>query len=139
MGKYSAINFKRPKPRAERPHPIWRGIGCVLMVIVPIISFGLAEITVQSAWGNQYIPYQLMGNAVMPTALWKVGLLGPILGFIQNQPSLYAVLIFLCLYILVIGAIVSIANAYLYKSFGPSRLGPQDAPQPKIKVKTYKR
>ncbi|MGA7193410.1 MAG: hypothetical protein WBW94_07230 [Anaerolineales bacterium] len=139
MGRYSGNNFRPRKPQVDRPHPIWRGIGCVLMVIVPIFSFALAEITVQSSWGNQYIPYQLMGNPVMPTALWKVGLLSPILGFIQNQTSLYAVLIFLCLYILVIGAIVSVANAYLYKSFGPSRLGPQDAPQPKIKVKTYKR
>ena len=75
MGKYSPTTIKTPKSRIERPHPVWRGIGCILMIIVPIISFGLAEITVQNAWAQQYIPYQLLGNPVMPTAWWKLGLL----------------------------------------------------------------
>ncbi len=138
MGKYSPTTT-RPKLRIERPHPIWRGIGCILMVVVPIISFALAELTVQSTWAQQYIPYQLLGYPVMPAVLWKPGFLNPILGFIQTQEYLYAVLILTVFYIVVIGAFVSVGNAYLYKTFAPSHLGPQDAPPPKIKVKPYKR
>ncbi|MFZ1042287.1 MAG: hypothetical protein WCA79_21535 [Anaerolineales bacterium] len=138
MGRYSPTTV-RPKPQIERPHPVWRGIGCILMIVVPIISFGLAELTIQSNWAQQYVPYQLMGFIVMPAILWKPGFLNPILAFIQGVPNLSGVLVFFFLYLIVIGAFVSVGNAYLYKTLGPPRYGPQDAPQPKIKVKPYKR
>jgi len=139
MGKYSPTTIRTPKPRIERPHPVWRGIGCLLMVIVPILSFGLAEITVQNPWAQQYIPYQLLGNPVMPTDWWKLGFLNPLLGFVQTQDNLYGVVIFFIFYVLVIGAFVSVGNAYVYKTLGPPRYGPQDAPPPKIKAKRYNR
>ena len=139
MGRYSPTNIRRPQPRIERPHPVWRGIGCILLIVVPIISFGLAELTVQSDWIQQYIPYQLLGYSVMPAVLWKVGLLNPILAFIQGLPNLYGVLVFFFFYLVIIGAFVSVGNAFLYQTLGPPRYGPQDAPPPKIKPKPYKR
>lgn len=30
-------------PFPWRVHPIWRGIGCMLLIVIPIIAFGLAE------------------------------------------------------------------------------------------------
>ena len=42
MGRYSPTTI-RPKPKTESPHPVWRGIGCILMIVVPIISFGLCR------------------------------------------------------------------------------------------------
>ena len=136
MGKYSGTNFRAPKAHVEHPHPIWRGIGCIMMIIIPIISFAMAEFTVQNTWAQQYIPYQLLGYVVVPAKVWKVGFLNPVLTFIQNQANLYGVLIFFLFYLLVLGSLMSIINAYLYKSFAPSRFGPQDAPPPKIKVRT---
>ncbi len=37
---------EKSKPYVLRPHPIWRGIGCALMVIIPIMSFGLADMLI---------------------------------------------------------------------------------------------
>ncbi|HUI89279.1 MAG TPA: hypothetical protein VLX61_11220 [Anaerolineales bacterium] len=110
-----------------------------MMIIVPIISFGLAELTVQSSWGQQYIPYELLGYPVMPASLWKLGILNPILAFIQGLPNLYGVIVFLLFYAIVIGAFISVGNAFLYKFLGPPRYGPQDAEPPRMKVKSYKR
>lgn len=31
-------------PLTWRLHPIWRGIGLILLILIPVISFGLAEI-----------------------------------------------------------------------------------------------
>ena len=138
MGRYSPTTIK-PKTKTEGPHPVWRGIGCLLMIVVPILSFGFAEITVQSTWAQQYVPYQLLGYPVMPAILWKPGFLDPVLGFIQGLPNFYGVLAFFLLYLIVIGAFVSVGNAYLYKTLGPPRYGPQDAPPPKIKARPYKR
>jgi hypothetical protein len=138
MGRYSPTTI-RPKPKIEGPHPVWRGIGCILMIVVPIISLGLAELTVQSNWAQLYVPYQLLGYPVMPAILWKPGFLDPVLGFIQGLPNFYGVLVLFLLYLIVIGAFVSVGNAYLYKTLGPPRYGPQDAPPPKIKARPYKR
>jgi hypothetical protein len=30
-------------PFPWRVHPIWRGIGCMLLIVTPVIAFGLAE------------------------------------------------------------------------------------------------
>ena len=138
MGRYSPTTI-RSKPKIERPHPVWRGIGCILMIVVPIISFGIAELTVQSTWAQKYVPYQLLGYPVMPAILWKPGFLNPILGFIQSLPNFYGVLVLFLLYLIVIGAFVSVGYAYIYKTLGPPRYGPQDAPPPKIKARRYKR
>lgn len=35
-------------PFPWRVHPIWRGIGCLLLILIPIISYGLAELLL--AW-----------------------------------------------------------------------------------------
>jgi hypothetical protein len=36
-------------PFPWRVHPIWRGIGCLLLIVTPIIAFGLAETLVSYA------------------------------------------------------------------------------------------
>ena len=139
MGKYSPMTTIKPKPRQEGPHPVWRGIGCLMLVIVPFISFGLAEITVQDPWAQQFIPFQLLGNPVMSPSLWKIGSLNPLLGFIQSQDNLYGALVFTVLFIIVLGTLISVANALIYKSMGPPQYGPLDAPPPRYKVRRYKR
>ena len=138
MGKYSPTTVKM-KPRREEPHPIWRGIGCMMLIIVPFLSFGLAEVTVQDPWAQQYIPFQLLGNPVIPASYWKVGSLTPLWGFIQSQDNLYGVLVFTVLYIVALATMISVANAWIYKSMGPPQYGPLDAPPPKFKVNRYKR
>jgi len=138
MGKYSPTT-RTPKPRVERPHAVWRGIGCLMMIIVPIVSLALAVLTVQSSWAQQYIPYELLGYAVLPSTWWKVTSLDPLLAFIQSLPDLYGTTILFLFYMVVIGAFLSVGNAFLYKMVGPPRYGPQDAEPPKIKARAYKR
>lgn len=36
-------------PFPWRVHPIWRGIGCLLLILVPVIAFGLAEMLLDFA------------------------------------------------------------------------------------------
>ena len=43
MGKYQS-GVKREEPRYEGPPPIWRGIGCLLIVLVPLMSYAAAEL-----------------------------------------------------------------------------------------------
>ncbi len=127
-------------PAQAQTHEVWRGIGCLLMLIVPIISYILASLTVTAALAAGWpLPYQLVGNPVMPKALWSVQALAPTLGFIESQTNLYATLLVTVLFSVFLSAVLSFAYSILYRIVGPSRYGPLDAPPPRVSVKTYKR
>lgn len=38
------MNIKRPQ--SGKLHPIWNGIGCAMLVLIPLISWGLADVLV---------------------------------------------------------------------------------------------
>jgi len=137
MGKYTI--YVRPSPRARPPNPVWRGVGCILMVVVPLISFALAELTVNIDLAQPYIPYQLMGTPYIPPVLWTVGFLTPMLVFIEGLTNIYAVLIIMVVYTIALGTLIATVSAFFYQAMRPSRYGPLDAPPPGGKVKPYKR
>lgn len=140
MSKYSSAVHRSSGPPPVRPHPVWRGIGCVLILIVPIISYALAALTVNIALDRNFpIPYQLLGYPVVSDSLWKSQALAPLWSFIQGVNNLYANLVFAFVYIIVIGTILSAGYAVAYRFVAPPRYGPLDAPPPKIKAKRYKR
>ena len=121
-------------------HAIWRGIGCLLMLIVPVMSFILATITVSTGLElNWPMPYQLLGNPVMPAYLWNIQSINPVLGFIQTQTNLYAILVVTVLYIILLSGVLTVAYAIVYRIVGPSPYGPLDAPPAKVRVRSYKR
>jgi hypothetical protein len=35
------------KPKQKEIHPIWRGIGCILLFIIPLMSFAVAVLVVE--------------------------------------------------------------------------------------------
>jgi len=141
MTKYTnASQRRRSGPKQPEIHAVWRGIGCLLILIVPTISFFLGIASIQLAVDQNWpLPYQLMGYPVMPDLLWKLAGLTPILGFIQSQNNLYAILMVTLVYVVFFSALVSFIYAFVYRYVGPARYGPQDAPPPKVKVKRYTR
>lgn len=140
MTKYTVASQRRLRTREAQTHAVWRGIGCLLALIIPLMSWVLAVITVQAAVaGNWPVPYQLMGYPIMPLALWKVPGLVPVLAFIQTQQNLYAILAVTLSYVILAGGVMSVVYAIVYRFVGPSRYGPYDAPPPRIRVGRYKR
>ena len=140
MTKYTVASARRATNVAPQVHPLWRGVGCIMMVVVPVVSFLLAVLTVNIAVAQNWpMPYQLMGYPVMPTLLMKSDALVPILLFIQQQQNLYAILLITIAYIVVIGALVSFGYSFAYRFLGPPRYGPLDAEPEKRSVKRYKR
>jgi hypothetical protein len=115
MSKYNQT-YQRPsvKPRPWDVHPIWRGIGCLLMVLIPIISFAGATLlvreNVQQKWVQ--IPDELKGSFVVPS-------IGQVL-FADLAVTII---------LMVIGfGLLTIVYALFYRMFGPSSYGPMDAP-----------
>jgi hypothetical protein len=70
VSKYIA-SFRQltQKPRPWDIHPVWSGIGCVMLIVLPILSFAATRLLVQENMRQQwvYIPrYMWYGFFVAP-------------------------------------------------------------------------
>ena len=140
MGKYTSQSRKVEVPRDRGVHPFMRGVGCIMLAIVPFLSYGLAILTV-----NQWLlrglplPPAWTGYLQIPPLLYRLEGLRVIMDFLGSQYNLVANLVFAAARAIIIGGTMSILFGYIFKMFGPPQYGPLDAPPPRIKVKRYKR
>ncbi|MBI5944187.1 MAG: hypothetical protein HY864_07450 [Chloroflexi bacterium] len=111
-----------------------------MMLVIPIISiaagYGTINYAIEKRW---FIPYELLGTPIFPSLFYKSNGLMLILAPITRIQNFYAYVIAALVYILLIGGLVSLIYAIVYRIVGPSRYGPTDAPPPNIKTKRYTR
>jgi uncharacterized protein YybS (DUF2232 family) len=140
MTKYTVASQRRSRREEQTISPIWRGIGCLMFLGIPLVSYFLAVVTVQLAVSlNWPMPYQLMGYPVMPTLLMKSQGLAPVVTFIEAQQNLYAILLITIIFVVALGTLVSLVYSLVYRIVGPPRYGPLDMPPPKGAPRRYKR
>lgn len=112
-------------------HPAWRGIGCVLIVVIPVLAFALAELLFmpeyRPAWLLGSIPPELRFPLVIPT----FGILEKPITITYIVPKLGMVFAFS----LGVSAIFTIVYSLSYRAAGGYRPGPADAPPIRRKVK----
>ena len=137
MSKYSPRNKpERPKLNKEI-HPVMRGIGCIMMVVVPVLSYVASVLIVNTE------PLPLLPGMTrpidIPNWLYALNGLAPAFQYIENQPFLVAYLVLALIISIFLFAILSIVYGFMYKAFGPSQYGPTDAPPIRKKVKKYTR
>ena len=139
MSKYRSYERKVPPSRNE-PHPIWRGIGCLIILIVPVLSFGISTILLQLApsLGIQ-LPVELLGRPLMPDFMFQVPGLVRILTWIQSLDNFYAILVGTFSITVILASLLALGYATIYRFIGPPRYSSLDAPSSNIKVKKYKR
>ncbi len=138
MGKYSGPSSQRESSvsKPKQPHEVWRGIGCLMALIVPAISIAAGYETVKYVLVNKLgiIPYQLLGTPRLPDIVYRSTGLQSILEPLTHIPNLYANAIVSLLYMVLISGVVSVIYAATYNVVGPDRYGPTDAPPPKYKA-----
>jgi len=124
MSKYTLYS-RRPseKPRPWRVHPIWRGIGCIFMILIPLMSYAGAYLLVQldAKKGWIPIPREFSRTVTIPFVNWRVPYLGANL------------LITLVLAFVGFAILMSI-YAFVYRAVGPKG-SPLDAPPIRRKVR----
>lgn len=117
MGKYDSYNPQSYKAdRRESVHPIWRGIGCVLMILIPILAYVGAVMLVQANLEQRWLPtpYALAQPVLLP--------------FFGQVNFLYAYLLVAVVLSLIGFALLSLVYALVYSMVGPSQYGPVDSP-----------
>lgn len=120
---FQTHRYAKDDEKAKREvHPIWRGIGCVFLVLIPIMSYFGSLVFLQ--YGPQYgltrwISSDLLAKGADPLLYVKIGL---------------TIVISLIFY-----AIFMIITFIINRLFGNPMYGPLDAPQELYKGKEYKR
>ena len=140
MGKYSSTTQKESTLKKNKePHPIWRGIGCVMMIVIPAISIfignGIVDLAVANKWR---LPSELLGYPQIPDILYKSAGLKPYLYLLKVQ-NLYAYIVASLICMVVISSLISLVYAIAYRIANPYRYGPLDEPPSRIKAKKHSR
>jgi hypothetical protein len=140
MGKYSSNSRRQAAPPRNQIPPLVRGIGCISMVIIPLLSYGVAAYWIQKGLpGAALIPPNLLGTPHIAPFFFSSPAFSGIARFLQQQTNLTANLIFALAITMILGGFMAIVYGYIYAMFGPSKYGPTDVPPPRVKVKKYTR
>lgn len=112
MGKYSGRVVQEPlRDRNRQAHPIWRGVGLILMLLTPVIAFfgSIALVDANAKEGWVAIPRDLLAKGM-------------------GDSLLYVKLIVGFVIFMVVTILFRLITFVLYGAFGPSRYGPLDVP-----------
>lgn len=133
-------NKYRGQPKERHAiNPVWRGIGCILIVIVPVISFALTVILSPFVIGTGYVPVDLLGHVKFPDWVYRAPFIGGISGFIASINNLWLGVVVFFVVLLLLTGIFSLVYVTILQFIGPPRYSEMDAPPSRHKTKAYKR
>lgn len=140
MGRYTSYQRQQERIQRGQVHPVMRGIGCILIAIVPIISYLSAVLIVKFGISKGWpIPPNWIGTPTIPPLLLKLQGLRTMLDFIALQTNLTANIVFAIAITVFIFGVLAVIYGFVFKLMGPPQYGPTDAPPIRVKVKRYKR
>jgi len=137
MTKYTKY-MRKARVKKQVP-PLWKGIGCIMMMIVPLMSYGLAYVFLQAAKSRNLVPAGMLGHWQFPEWAWNTPILATPVRFLANMNDALAMLLFFIVTLVVVAGLISIIYTAVYQVVGPDRYSDVDAPPAKRKVKEYKR
>lgn len=110
-------------------HPIWRGIGCVLVVIIPLMSFAAAAILMDANVQNGWVE--------IPRELERLPDLDVLAGSLPDWiiVNFYAKALVAVLFSFLLFGIFTIVYSLAYRLGGGYRPSPVDAPAIRKKTK----
>jgi hypothetical protein len=109
MPKHSIFSRRVAKPPTPKIHPIWRGIGCVFMIVIPGIAFVASNLIIEN---SQKIPW-----LAIPDEMVIKGIFDPLLLVKVIYTAVISVIIFF---------LISLITFFLNLILNPKRKGPFD-------------
>lgn len=118
MGKYGKLSRQVPPP--QRPwsvHPIWRGIGCLMVIIGPFVAIAAAHLVLNTNQEQGWfpIPPEFSSPFTLP-------------GINYTVDHFFGDLLLAGVFLLIGFAVMMIVYSIIYSIMGPPRYGPLDAP-----------
>ena len=128
MAKYSKYEYRQIKEKRWEVHPIWRGIGCFLLVLVPVMAYAAAVLMVQN--GIVQRMFSIPAEVSAPYDLGIIYKYVPMLRkIIPSLPQISLLNLMLAAALTVVGyGLMSVLYSILYRLFGGNIKSPVDAP-----------
>jgi hypothetical protein len=104
-------------------HPIWRGVGFGMMILIPIISYAGMEILIQQNMKSNFFPWPYDIMAKPGEVLWN------------GDPLLYFKILVVVVIMFVLFALFTLVTFLINSAFGVPRYGPMDVPPSNAKVR----
>jgi hypothetical protein len=140
MSKYQSFQKHKELPARRDVHPVWRGIGCLIMVILPVISWATAQLLLEFGKSQKWaFLYELSDYVRFPEWAYSTPYILILANYISSIPYLKALLMFSVLVLILLSGIFAFLNAILYRVVGPPRYTELDAPAPRVNVKRRSR
>lgn len=118
MGKYRYLKVEPQELKQQNTvHPVWRGIGCFMIILIPILSYAMASVLVDLNIKNHWI--------VIPAELSRTVFI-PLMH--KSVPHLYINLALAILIAFMGYGFLVFLYSLIYKFSGPSKYGPYDSP-----------
>jgi hypothetical protein len=137
MAKYA--KYQRKSPEKKGANPIWRGIGCILIIVVPLLAYGLMLVFVPPIIATGKVPTQLLGHVHFPEWAFKLRISADIARYISSIDNLWINIITFFVILLLLTTVASLLYSMIYTLIGPAQYSELDAPPTKYKGKKYTR
>ncbi len=139
MSKYQMYQMRQKRVRRRGVHPIWQGIGCVMLIVIPLLAWGIEEILFQIALQQRWpIPYEWTLPPRWPQWMWQLSFLRPFLNSTQSWTHFTARLVAWIAVMFLLWSMIFLVYAIVYKMGAPSDPVRELLPPPS-KVKRYRR
>ena len=126
---FSAQKYKKDQQeRRWKINPVWRGIGCFLILLVPIMSWFAAQIFLES--NTITLPWDL----TKPVTIRYINIaeidrvIADFNHYTTSRGLVTGQFFFTVIFMFIAFGILSLVYAILYRLVGPPRYGPFDIP-----------
>lgn len=129
MGFASSKYQRGQEERPWKVHPVWRGIGCFLIILVPIMAWAGSSLFLDR-FTMIPLPPALLKPVLLPyTTMPQIDkLILPVNNILGLGGVLYGHLFFMIIFMVIGFGVMSILYALLYRLVGPPRYSQFDVP-----------
>jgi hypothetical protein len=123
MSRYSQYSSPESKKKTNNNiHPVWRGIGCILLVVIPVISYFTADYLVTNA---ENISWMIIPQELIVSSL--------------TDSNILVKLLYTAIFVFILYLILTIITFFANRFFGPGRYGPHDVPLDQVEINKSRR
>lgn len=117
MAKHNMFRSELPPKPAKLPvHPIWRGIGCVIITVLPLISYFIASSLIDN---RDLYPWLVIPEDIL-------------LSNYPKDPMITVRFLYALIVLVALVAVLTLIMSIVMRIFAPSKYDSVDVPPEKI-------
>ncbi len=124
MGKYQSFDRVKREERPWQIHPIWRGIGCIMILLILVMAYAATDLSIKS--NILPLPPEMNNGLHVPAVIHI-----PYINF--NIPTFwegtiqYRFMFYYAIFVVLGFGLLTVIYSILYRFIGPPRYSQIDA------------